>query len=319
MAGTFARTAVADVRLPVPVSSGDLILDRRFEWARESFAAGDAAAVSELLGDVVHSAPRFAPAWFLLAEAREVLGDRAAAIEAFRQALAADAADRQGAAVRLARLGALPPVAMPAAYIRSLFDGYAPAFEESLVGRLGYRGPELLMEALGRAGAFKSFESVLDLGCGTGLAGAAIRPYSRRLTGVDLSPRMLEAARAKDVYDRLAEGECMTFLREEAVAGARHDLILAADVFIYFHELMQVPRLALPVMAPGAFLAFSAETHDGDGVILRDTLRYAHGEVHVRHALAQGGLELVLLESAPARNERGEPVPGLVVVARKPA
>ena len=309
---------MADVRLPTPVSSGDLILDRRFEWARESFAAGDAVTVSELLGDVVASAPRFAPAWFLLAEAREKLGDSAGAVEAFRQALAADEHDRQGAAVRLARLGALPPVAMPTAYIRSLFDSYAPGFEDSLVGRLGYRGPDLLVAALARAGSLDTFASVLDLGCGTGLAGAAIRPHAQKLTGVDLSPRMLETARDKGVYDRLVETECMTFLREEAVAGARHDLILAADVFIYFHELMQVPRFAVPVMGPGALIAFSVETHDGDGVILRDTLRYAHGEAHVRHALAQGGMELVLLDFAPARNEKGEPVPGLVGVARKP-
>ena len=308
---------MADVRLPQPVSSGDLILDRRFEWARESFAAGDAGAVSDLLADVVQSAPRFAPAWFLLAEAREALGDRAAAVDAFRQALAADDQDRQGAAVRLARLGALPPVAMPTAYIRSLFDGYAAGFEEALVSRLGYRGPELLVDALARAGALTTtFASVLDLGCGTGLAGAAIRRYAQKLTGVDLSPRMLEAAREKGVYDRLAEGECMTFLREGALSGAHHDLILAADVFIYFHELMQVPRFAVPVMTPGALVAFSVETYDGDGVILRDTLRYAHGEAHVRHALAQGGMEPVLLESAPARNEKGEPVPGLVVLAR---
>ena len=309
---------MADVRLPQPVSSGDLILDRRFEWARESLAAGDAGAVSDMLGDVVRSAPRFAPAWFLLAEARETLGDRDGAIEAYGQALAADESDRQGAAVRLARLGALPPVAMPTAYIRSLFDGYAPGFEDSLVGRLGYRGPDLLVDALARAAPLTTFNSVLDLGCGTGLAGAAIRPHAKRLTGVDLSPRMLDSARAKGVYDRVVEAECMTFLREEAVAGAQHDLILAADVFIYFHELIQVPRFAVPVMTPGAMVTFSVETHEGDGVILRDTLRYAHGEAHVRHALAQGGMELVCLESAPARNEKGEPVPGLVVVARKP-
>ena len=308
---------MAEVRLPAPVSSGDLILDRRFEWARESFAAGDATVVSELLGDVVRSAPGFAPAWFLLAEAREKLGDRDGAVEAYGQALAADEHDRQGAAVRLARLGALPPVAMPTAYIRSLFDGYAPGFEDSLVGRLGYRGPDLLIDALSRVGLLTRFPSVLDLGCGTGLAGGAIRPNAKLLTGVDLSPRMLEAARDKGVYDRLVETECMTFLREEALAGARHDLILAADVFIYFHELMQVPRFAVPVMTPGALIAFSVETHDGDGVILRDTLRYAHGEAHVRHAIAQGGLDLLCLESAPARNEKGDPVPGLVVVARK--
>src|SRR3569833_4021568 len=172
LAGT-QRTPVADVRMPTPVSSGDLIRDRRFECARESFAAGDAVTVSELLGDVVASAPRFAPAWFLLAEAREKLGDSAGAVEAFRQALAAAEHDRQGAAVRLARLGALPPVAMPPAYIRLLFVGYAPGFEESLVGRLGYRGPDQLIDALRRVGSMTTFASVLDLGCGTGLAGAA--------------------------------------------------------------------------------------------------------------------------------------------------
>jgi predicted TPR repeat methyltransferase len=320
MAGTSATgIAVADARLPTLLSSGDLVLDRRFEWARESFAAGDATAVFDLLADVVQSAPRFAPAWFLLAEAREKLGDRAGAIEAFRHALAADHQDRQGAVVRLARLGALPPVAMPSAYIRSLFDGYAATFEDALVCGLGYRGPEFLLSALKRTGMPKNFGSVLDLGCGTGLAGAAIKPHSGCLTGVDLSPRMLAAARAKGVYDRLAEAECMTFLREESLAGARHDLILAADVFIYFHELTQVPRLALPVMAPGALIAFSVETHDGDGVVLRDTLRYAHSEAHVRHALVQGGLELLGLDHVSIRTEKGAPVPGLVVVARAPS
>lgn len=307
---------MADVRLPTPVSSGDLILDRRFEWARESFAAGDSTAVFDLLGEVVQSAPGFAPAWFLLGEAREALGDNAGAIDAFRQALAADAQDRQGAAVRLARLGALPPVAMPTAYIRSLFDGYAATFDDALVGALSYRGPELLLDALMRRGPL-IFDDVLDLGCGTGLAGVAIKPYCERLVGVDLSPRMVAAARAKGVYDRLAEAEAMTFLRAEAAAGARYDLILAADVFIYFHELFQVPRLARPVMAPSALIAFSVETHDGDGVILRDTLRYAHGEAHVRAALAQGGLELVHLEAASTRTEKGVPVPCLVIVAQR--
>jgi predicted TPR repeat methyltransferase len=267
----------------------------------------------------VRSAPQFAPAWFLLGEAREALGDRAGAIEAFRQALGADGEDRQGAAVRLARLGALPPVAMPTAYIRALFDSYAATFDDALVRGLGYRGPELLMDALERSRVPARFGSVLDLGCGTGLAGLAVKPRSRRLVGVDLSPRMLAAARAKGVYDRLVEAECMTFLREEAVAGARYDLILAADVFIYFHELAQVPRFALPVMAPGGLIAFSVETHDGDDVLLRDTLRYAHGEAHVRHAIDTGGLELVRLDRVSSRSEKGLPVPGLVVVARAPA
>ena len=109
--------------------------------------------------------------------------------------------------------------------------------------------------------------------------------------------------------------EQMTYLR--AVPEASLDLVLAADVFIYFHELMQVGPPAARALKAGGLIAFSVETHDGDGVILRDTLRYAHSEPHVREAMAAGGLELLMVEQAWARREKGDEVPGLVVVARR--
>lgn len=314
-------TPLTSVRSTAVLSSGDIIIDRRYEWARESLAAGDPLGAIDLLEQLVERAPAYAPAWFLLGEAREQAGDTAGAATAFERARDADPADHQGAAVRLARLGATPPVAMPVSYIRALFDGYAPDFDDALTGGLSYRGPDMLLYALARAcgGEAMRFSSVLDLGCGTGLAGAAFRPFCERLVGVDLSRGMLAEARGKEIYDELAEAEAMTFLRGEAERGAAYDLILAADVLIYFHELRQMPPVAAKVLNPGGVLAFTVETHDGDGVILRDTLRYAHGAAHVRGALSLGGLEPVSLESAPARTEKGAPVPGLVVVARKPA
>ena len=57
------------------------------------------------------------------------------------------------------------------------------------------------------------------------------------------------------------------------------------------------------------------ETHDGDGVILRDTLRYAHGAAHVRAALLPLVFKLVSLDFASTRTEKGAAVPGLIVVA----
>ena len=298
-------------------SSGDLIADRRFEWARGLTEAGDTAAAAELLAEVVTLAPGFAAAWFALGEARESLGDAAGAIGAFEKARAADPRDAHGAAVRLARLGALPPVAMPIGYIQSLFDGYAPKFETSLAGRRGYRGPQILFDAIQRLAPAPHFAAALDLGCGTGLAGEAFRPLCTSLTGVDLSAGMLALACAKFVYDRLEQAEAMTYLR--AVPAASLDLIIVADVFIYFHELMQVGLPAARALKPGALLAFSVETHDDDGVILRDTLRYAHAAAHVREAMSAGGLELLAMEQAWARREKGEVVPGLVVVAKAPS
>lgn len=296
-------------------TSGDLIADRRFEWARGLIDEGDHAAAADLLAEVVALAPGFAAAWFALGDLRERLGDKAGAVEAFEKARAADPRDAHGAAVRLARLGALPPVAMPIGYIQSLFDGYAPKFETSLTGHLHYRGPRLLRDALDRAGAPEMFDNALDLGCGTGLAGDLFRPLCARLVGVDLSGGMLAVARGKKVYDDLVEAEAMTFLG--SARPNSFDLVLAADVFIYFHELMQIGAPVARVLKPGGFVAFSVETHDGDGVILRDTLRYAHSEAHVREAVAGGGLELLVCEPASTRTEKGVPVPGLVVVARR--
>lgn len=296
-------------------SSGDLIADRRYEWARGLTETGDTAAAAELLAEVVALAPRFAAGWFALGEAREALGDKAGAVAAFEKARAADPRDTHGATVRLARLGALPPVAMPIGYIQSLFDGYAPKFEESLAGRLGYRGPQILLEAVQRVAPASRFAAALDLGCGTGLAGETFRPLCGSLTGVDLSSGMLALARDKKVYDLLAEAEAMTYLR--AVPAGSLDLMIAADVFIYFHELLQVGAPASRALKPGGLLVFSVETHDGDGVILRDTLRYAHAPAHVREAMTAGGLELVMMEQAWARREKGDEVPGLVVVARR--
>jgi predicted TPR repeat methyltransferase len=126
---------------------------------------------------------------------------------------------------------------------------------------------------------------------------------------------MLTQARAKKIYDRLAEAEVVAFLKAEA--SAAYDLVLAADVFMYLDDLAPVLKAAMGAMAPGGMVAFSVETHEGDGVMLRDTLRYAHSVAHVRGALAEAGLTPVSLDSASTRTEKGVPVPGLIVVAGK--
>jgi predicted TPR repeat methyltransferase len=200
-------------------------------------------------------------------------------------------------------------------YVRTLFDGYALTFDVALRTGLGYRAPELMLAAVRAARPDMTFGNALDLGCGTGLGGAAFKPFCKVLTGVDLSPAMVTQARAKNIYDQLTEGEVVAFLNAEA---ARHyDLVVAADLFGYLDDLAPALAATARVLAPGGLISFSAETHDGDGVILRDTLRYAHSPTHVGAALSAAGLQLVSLDFATARSEKGVPVPGLVGVARR--
>src|ERR1700692_1942767 len=128
--------------VPMParlfLSSGDMIADRRFEFARDLQLKGDLAAAADLLLQATELAPNFTSAWFTLGEIRERLGEREPAIAAFRRARAADPGDRHGAGLRLMRLGAEQVAAMPSAYVQVLFDQYAPRFEAALVGDLAY-------------------------------------------------------------------------------------------------------------------------------------------------------------------------------------
>lgn len=301
-------------------SSGDPVLDRRLDWARAFLAEKDFAAAAELLAETVADAPGFAAAWFLLGEARAGSGETTAAAQAFGRARALDPDDALGAGLHLARLGAAPAEgAMSAAYVRTLFDQYADRFDTALRDRLAYRGPELLFDAVARATAARgrpvAFARGLDLGCGTGLAGVLFAPVVERLSGVDLSPAMLEKAAALGLYAALEAGEMGAML--EAVPDGGLDLVLAADALCYVGALAPLFRAARRALAADGLFAFTLETHGGEGVLLRDTLRYAHASAHVRALAAEAGLVLALMEEASTRSEKGVPVPGLVCVAER--
>jgi predicted TPR repeat methyltransferase len=300
-------------------SSGDMMADRRFEFARDLQLKGDLPAAADLLLQAIELAPNFTTAWFMLGNIREQLGERDVAIAAFRNAHAADADDRHGAGLRLMRLGAAPVAAMTQGYVQTLFDQYAPRFESALVDGLDYRGPELLFRAVlsvraaARRPAF--FKRAIDLGCGTGLAATAFAKEVDHFIGIDLSPRMIERARSTGFYAELEVADMVHGLRGRADASA--DLILAADAMVYVADLSAVLAEAKRVLTAGGLLAFTAETHAGEGVIIGEGLRYAHAAAYVRAAVEAADLKLSLLEDRSARTEDNIPVPGLVAVASK--
>ena len=300
---------------PLFISSGDLIADRRYDRARAYEADGDLAAAADLYAQAVELAPRFASAWFALGEVRDRLGEGDAARSAFAQALAADPDDRHGAGLRLARLGAADPANIALhAYVRTLFDQYAPRFDRALAD-LSYSAPAMLRDAVAAHGP--RFGTMLDLGCGTGLAGVAFRPHVDWLVGVDLSPRMIELARAKGLYDRLVVAEIGAFLASESARASKFHLVIAADVFAYVGDLAAVCRSVARVLAPEGLFGFTVEAHDGEGAIVGEKMRSAHGAEFVRGAIADAGLTLLDLKAASTRTENRVPVPGLLALARR--
>lgn len=258
--------------------------------------------------------PRLGPAWTLRGHLLRQAGRLADASVCFERAIACgeDAASHRYFLGALG-LGALPEAA-PAAFVRELFDEYAERFETDLVGTLRYRGHLEVAQPLAQwlpQGA----GSALDLGCGSGLAAPLLRPLATRLVGVDLSTKMIAAARATGLYDELHEAELVGWLR---AAPQRHDLVVACDVFIYLGNLAPVFDAVARVLAPGGVFGFSVEAGDADaGFDLLPSLRFNHSEPYLRRLAADAGLEVLRIARGPLREGRGEALEGLFVHLRR--
>ena len=301
-------------------SSGDYLADRRYEYGRASFDEGDFEVAADLARQVLELAPAFAPAHALLGRASAELGAGAQAVEALRRALALEPEDALGVRIDLARLGALAPgEAITDGYVRALFDDYAPKFDRHLTRGLAYRGPELVADALRRACCKRlrdfRFGLALDLGCGTGLMAQALDGLCSAVEGVDLSPRMLERAQKTRLYHALHEGELLSFLKGRRTGEA--DLVAAADVFVYLAALDGVFREAHRVLKPEGLFTFTVQAHDGEGFILGEDARYAHGEAYLRDLADASGFTLVIFEPVSTREDRGQPVPGFLAVLQR--
>lgn len=258
--------------------------------------------------------------------ALEKAGRRDDAAAAWREVLALDPADHGGAAVRLAALGAAPPPdRAPPAYVETLFDQHAEAFDEILVGRLGYDVPAALAAMLTARLGGRTGLSTLDLGCGTGLMGLALGEIAGELTGVDLSEGMLAMADEREIYDQLYVGDAVAFLEapaedEDGDTAGPWQLICAADVVPYLGGLERLFAGAAAQLVPGGWLAFSTETAAPEDFGGRDWFvgphhRFHHSESYLRAALAEAGFAVRAVEPAVIRLESGRPVPGHLVLA----
>lgn len=306
------------MRTPLFRSSGDPIADRRYDVALAYRQDGDFAAAADLLLQTVEIAPGWTAAWFALGEVQDALGATEAALDAFRRVRDLDPDDEFGAGLKLARLGeGLVADAIAAGYVERLFDQYAREFDAALVERLGYTGPQLIHAALtaARGAAFRTGRG-LDLGCGTGLAGAVLRAHCAELVGIDLSAGMLAEAEARGCYDTLIKADLLAALTLERPAAA--GLIVAADALVYVGELGPVLVEAARVLQPGGIFIATLERGE-DGIELDVKLRYRHGADYVRATATAAGLTVASITEASSRRDGGEPVPGLLVVLEKPA
>jgi len=279
---------------------------------------GDSAGAIAPLRRATELAPQAPEPWLALAHALREAGMPGAAETVHRVLALPGLAPAIAAQARflLAALGeGEAPDRAPAAYVRDLFDQYAPRFDADLEGRLGYRTPALLAELLQAAGvAPDGSRRSLDLGCGTGLSGVVLKPFSRRMTGLDLSPRMLAEARRRGLYDMLEEADLLDWLPRHA---GRFDLVLAADVLNYLGDLGPALGLIQASLTPGGIVAFSIEAGEATPFALGPGMRYRHDARHVAGLAQAAGFTELARQPATLREEHGKPVAGVLFVLRR--
>jgi predicted TPR repeat methyltransferase len=267
---------------------------------------------------VITLRPKHREARKLLALAHCTLGEIAEAVKIFEEWLAEEPGDPVARHMLAACTGRDVPVRASNGFVEATFDSFASSFESKLE-KLSYRAPELIAAMLEDCGLAPAHRlDVLDAGCGTGLCGAMVAPFARRLVGVDLSQGMLAQAKDKNVYDALTKAELTEYLRDNREA---FDLIVSADTLVYFGGLEGVIAAVAGALRPNGLFVFTLEHAPGNGTGADYRLelhgRYCHARAYVEQVLTSAGLQPTIMQ-AELRMEAGAPVPGLVIRAAKP-
>uniref|UniRef100_A0A6U5LB49 Methyltransferase domain-containing protein n=1 Tax=Corethron hystrix TaxID=216773 RepID=A0A6U5LB49_9STRA len=227
----------------------------------------------------------------------------------------------------------------PKEFVAELFDSFADTFDQKLVEGLGYIVPQLVGEAAERLRS--SYTAVLDAGCGTGLAGRYLKPLVKDvMIGVDASKKMLDIAmecttrkgcgmdvsvsydkdiKEEPLYDDLLvldleEITLQNTLMKGSMKSNGFDLIVAADVLVYFGSLFKLLQTFAKISTSGAGLIFTCELATDEetslGFRLLSSGRFSHTKSHALEAALNAGYELFSYQEIVPRMEKGEEVRG---------
>lgn len=228
------------------------------------------------------------------------------AISLYRQLLLLNPEHNAAKHMLNALTGKTPDTA-PIEYVELVFDNYADHFDESLLKKLHYNTPQALLELYTRFSESTMNINCLDLGCGTGLSGEHFSKVCRKLTGVDISQKMLAVATEKNIYDTLIKDDILHFLQHQK-KSQQFDLILAADVFTYMGDLQHVFRECHTHINQSGSLLFSVEEplHSQTSYELKPTGRFAHPETYIKGICGATGWRIISQQSTRLRRDKGK-------------
>ena len=245
--------------------------------------------------------PDYADAYYNMGVVLKDQGKLEEAIEAYNKALSLKP-DYETASHILSSLTGKTTKSAPREYVENMFDRYAYKFDQSLVVKLSYDIPKVITQLAVEKHGGGSFGSILDLGCGTGLTGEKIRPHCTNLEGIDLSKKMLEIAKSRNVYDKLDHVDIVGYLSN---AMLDFDYFIATDVFIYVGDLSEVFRLIKARNKKPGKLIFSTEHTNGKGFHLEKSGRYSHSMSYIEELCREFKFSISHFSETNLRKEKG--------------
>ena len=195
----------------------------------------------------------------------------------------------------------------PRDYVEGLFDNYAANFESSLVDKLKYKIPRAIAEMIIKDSKSDLLGSIVDLGCGTGLFGMEIKQFCNHLEGIDLSEKMLDEAKKKDIYNKLIKEDILVYLSKSSL---NFDYFVSTDVFIYIGDLSDIFKFIKSRNKTRGKLVFSTEDYDGDGFFLERSGRYSHSKKYIESLCKKFGYKLRHFETQDLRKDKNQFIRG---------
>ena len=194
------------------------------------------------------------------------------------------------------------PAADESAYNQLLFDHFAATYEQTLKD-IQYAVIDKIAELYAPLKG-----KILDLGCGTGLVAQKLKTADNQFFGVDISEKMLDLARQKNVYTELQRADISDYLRD---SHPDFDSIVAADVFCYFGDLRPIFAKCAPVR-----LIFSVETDStAEKYVIQTNGRYKHNPQYLELLLHNSGYAHITRTELVLRRENGKDVIGSIFCA----
>ena len=305
------------LKLGLLVSDGSAAALRSFsteelyQLARRLKEHGKTQTTYLCLKRVVEMKPDHWDAWYDLGDAALNVGKRSEGRDAYQKYFEQNPDDAEIEHLLIALRDDAPPPRVSDRTIQCIYKDFADHYDTLMRDDLGYQGPERMQDAIkGVIGDARGLK-ILDLGCGSGLAGLGLKPFAGHLTGIDLSPEMLALAKARGLYDRLEVAEITDWLER---SGERFDIIACCDCLIYFGDLHRIVGAAAKRLNGGGLFAMSMERGSRYPFTLTDTGRYQHHPDHVRDAAAEARMTIARLDEAFLRMEYGTPVTAIYAV-----